>query len=294
VERYGPVRKKFKGSIIVCLFGKHEFFFLQNALFGAGPDGRQQNTAYEYIYVSNSPELTETLQKEARIAERIYGLSVTLVFLAGNAGFGAANNIAAQYARSNRLMIVNPDVFPREPNWAEAHSRFIKDLPYEQTAMFGVPLFYDDGSLMHGGMYFDLDTCLSVRPDGISPHRLIRVEHYGKGAPATTPAYLRSRPVPAVTGAFISTDRAWFEKLGGFTEDYVFGHYEDADLCLKSLSAGQPVWLHNIGFWHLEGKGSTRRQAHEGGLLVNRWHFTKTWGNLIAATLHGRNPASLR
>jgi GT2 family glycosyltransferase len=156
--------------------------------------------------------------------------------------------------------------------------------------MFGVPLYYDDGSLMHGGMYFEADTGLSVRPEGITPQVLLRVEHYGKGAPPGTTAYLRSRPVPAVTGAFISADREWFEKLGGFSEQYVFGHYEDADLCLKSLDQGRAVWMHNIPFWHLEGKGSERRLAHEGGSLINRWHFTRSWGERIAYDLSGREP----
>jgi GT2 family glycosyltransferase len=96
--------------------------------------------------------------------------------------------------------------------------------------------------------------------------------------------------VPAVTGAFLSVDRAWFEKLGGFTEDYIFGHYEDADLCLKSLRAGTPAWLHDIRMWHLEGKGSRRLPQHEGGSLVNRWHFSRTWLPTIVPDLMGKTP----
>ena len=60
---------------------------------------------------------------------------------------------------------------------------------------------------------------------------LVRVEHYGKGAPPETTRFVQPRRVPAVTGAFMSFRRDWFERLGGFTEDFVFGHYEDADLC---------------------------------------------------------------
>ncbi len=286
VERFGPRPSKLDGSIIVCLFGKPEFLFLQSALFSASLGCGN----YEFVYVSNSPELTEALQREAQIAAQIYGLSLTLVFLPGNAGFGAANNVAVRHARSKRILIVNPDVFPRDNAWAQAHTRLVESLPADQTAMFGVPLYYDDGSLMHGGMYFEADTGLSVRPEGITPQVLLRVEHYGKGAPPGTTAYLRSRPVPAVTGAFISADREWFEKLGGFSEQYVFGHYEDADLCLKSLDQGRAVWMHNIPFWHLEGKGSERRLAHEGGSLINRWHFTRSWGERIAYDLSGREP----
>jgi GT2 family glycosyltransferase len=119
---------------------------------------------------------------------------------------------------------------------------------------------------------------------------MVRVEHYGKGAPEWSGTYTNARPVPAVTGAFMSADRAWFEHLGGFTEDYIFGHYEDADLCLKSLEQGTPTWLHDLRLWHLEGKGSTRRLHHEGGSLVNRWSFTRRWSQMIAAGLTGANP----
>ena len=286
-EYYGPRHKRYKASFIVCLFGKVEYFFLQNALFVSGVGVED----IEFIYVSNSPELTDPLQKEARIAEQIYGLSLILVTLPGNAGFGAANNAAARFARSDRLVIINPDVFPRDNNWAIRHAEIVDSRPATETAMFGAPLYYDDGSLMHGGMYFDIDRGLSVKPNGTKISNIIRVEHYGKGAPSGSSRYVQARPVPAVTGAFMSVRRDWFETLGGFTEDYVFGHYEDADLCLKSLSRGVPVWLQDIRFWHLEGKGSVRRAPHEGGSLVNRWLFTRTWGAMIECDLVGRTPS---
>ncbi len=288
-EQFGP-RRKFRGSIVVCLYGKPEFLFLQSALFSTLPGIEE----YEFIYVSNSPELTETLQKEAAIAEQVYGLSQTLVLLPGNAGFGAANNVAVNFAESDRVLITNPDVFPRDHGWAAAHTAILDGLPREQTAMFGAPLFYDDGSLMHAGMFFEMDQGLSVKPDGIVRQALVRVEHYAKGAPPNTAEFRRSRVVPAITGAFVSADRKWYEKLGGFSEEYVFGHYEDADLCLKSRAAGREIWCHDLPMWHLEGKGSTRRLAHEGGSMVNRWHFTRNWGEMIAAELTGRVPGPAR
>jgi hypothetical protein len=88
----------------------------------------------------------------------------------------------------------------------------------------------------------------------------------------------------------LSIDRAWYEKLGGFTDDYIFGHYEDADLCLKSLHAGTPAWLHDIRMLHLEGKGSRRLPQHEGGSLVNRWNFSRTWIPKIVPDMVGRTP----
>ena len=289
VERYGPQAGPFAASVVVCLYGRVEYLFLQAAIFSAGPGAR----AYEYIYVCNSPELTETLQREARMAAQVYGLSLTLVFLPGNAGFGAANNAAVRYARSARLLMLNPDVLPRGPGWAADHLALVDALPAAQTDLFGVPLFYDDGSMMHGGMYVDSDIGLSVRTDGVVRQELLRVEHYGKGAPPGYAPYRGSRMVTAVTGAAIGADRAWFERLGGFSEAYVFGHYEDADLGLKAWRAGGQVWLHDLPFWHLEGKGSTRLAAHEGGSLINRWHFTRTWLATIEDGMRGQHPARL-
>jgi GT2 family glycosyltransferase len=285
-RRFGPPNARFAASIIVCLYGRMEFMFLQAALFTTAPGWRD----YEFIYVTNSPDLAEPMLKEAANLTRIYGLSITLVILPGNAGFGAANNIAASYAQSDRILIVNPDVFPRDNEWARQLTELTGALPPEQTRLFGVPLFYDDGSLMHAGMYFELDEGLLIAVEGITRRELVRVEHYGKGAPPGTLRLLAARPVPAVTGAFISIDRAWFESLGGFAPDFAFGHYEDADLCLRSLAAGTPAWLHNVGFWHMEGKGSNRHGAHEGGSLVNRWHFTRTWADFIRSDLLGPHP----
>jgi GT2 family glycosyltransferase len=287
VEHFGGAAPAYKGSIIVCLYGRPEYLFLQQAMFSRLP-GIQD---YEFIYICNSPEIAEPLLKEARRCTQIYGLDLTLIILAANAGFGAANNLAAQHARSKRLLIVNPDVFPYGPDFALRHSALLDGLPPERTALFGAPLYYDDGSLMHAGMYFEKDTAPSFMGGKRQEISILRVEHYGKGAPPETPRFLRPRPVPAVTGAFISVDHGWFESLGGFTEDYIFGHYEDADLCLKSLEAGRVPWLHDVRLYHLEGKGSTRLPPHEGGSAVNRWLFTKTWEAVLEEGLLGPNPA---
>ncbi len=289
VERFGVrAGRRYKGSIIVCLYGRAEYLTLQAALFSGLPGIED----YEFVYVSNSPELAEQLGRDAHIAARAYGIPVTLVLLPGNAGFGAANNIAVAVSESDRCLIVNPDVFPYHRDWAARHTTLIDEAPAAQTRLFGAPLYYDDGSLMHAGMYFDGDGALSMEGARFRRNFTLRVEHFGKGAPPDATEFLRPRPVPAVTGAFISCERAWFEKLGGFSEEYVLGHYEDADLCLKSLGEGAAPWLHDIRFWHLEGKGSGRRQAaHEGASIVNRWLFNRRWGEAIVPQILGQRPS---
>jgi GT2 family glycosyltransferase len=287
VERFGVQERSPRSTIMVCLYGRPEFFFVQSCLFTGSPG----IDAYEFVYVCNSPEIAEVLLREARSANLIYGLASSIMILPANAGFGAANNAAAGIARSDRLLAVNPDVFPRDPEWARKHNELLDAAPPEQTRLFGVPLYYDNGSLMHGGIYFDIDVGLSLSSGRPIAQRVCRTEHYGKGAPAQSTQFTRPRPVPAVTGAFMSIDRQWFEQLGGFTEDFIFGHYEDADFCLKSLERGTAPWLQDIRMWHLEGSGSTRQLPHEGGSIVNRWLFSRTWLPLIESALRGPAPS---
>ena len=287
VQRFGAEGGRKKGSLVVCLYGKAEFMFLQNALFSLGRGIED----YEFVYVSNSPELSEIMIRNAEVGSRTYGVDQTIVLLPGNAGFGAANNAAARAAHSDRVVALNPDVFPRDPDWARRHIEIVEAGDSAASRIFGSTLYYDNGTLMHGGMYFDVDVGVFSLGSRLQTLPLARVEHYGKGAPSWAHEFTRARPVPAVTGAFISADSAWFDALGGFSEDYVFGHYEDADLCLKSFVRGAPVWLHDLNLWHLEGGGSVRRAVHEGGSILNRWLFLSQWAAVLEDGLLGPSPS---
>jgi GT2 family glycosyltransferase len=286
VQRFGPEGGKVRGSLVICLYGRPDFLFLQNALFGGLPGIED----YELIFVSNSPRLGDRLLRDARIASLVHGLRQTLVLLPGNAGFAAANNVGFAHARSDRIIAVNPDVMPRQLDWARRHTQAVEALPPAQTALFGVPLYYEDGSLMHGGMYFTLDSVPIEASGRLQRRDLVRVEHHGKGASPDEASLTRARPVPAVTGAFMSCRRNWFERLGGFSDSYIYGHYEDADICLRSLAAGTAPWLHDIRLWHLEGKGSIRTPASEGATFVNRWQFSRSWVETIRSSLLGPSP----
>jgi GT2 family glycosyltransferase len=284
--QFGERHARYLGSIVVVLHGNADFLTLQAAFFSQCPGYDE----YEFIYVSNSPELNDRLVRDATNASRIYGLAITLILLPGNAGFGVANNLGAAAAQSGRILFVNPDVLPRELYWPRIQASIVESLPAAQTALFGVPLYYGDGSLMHGGMYIDLHGGCSVQNGRVVRREILRVEHYGKGAPPGAPEYVTARAVPAVTGAFMSIDREWFERLGGFSPEFIFGHYEDVDLCLRSLEAGTPAWLHDLPFWHLESVGSKSLSLHDGGRLVNRWNLTEKWSALVRAELNGKSP----
>jgi GT2 family glycosyltransferase len=267
--RFNGGKRDVTKSVITCLYGSPELLPLQVALFSRS----ERFADVEFVYINNSPEHAEFLQRQAKQSARLYDVPITLIHAEVNLGFAAANNVAATHAASNRLLFVNPDVLPKEHDWLVKHDEFSRS---EGGTFFGACLYYDDGSVMHAGMHLERDTF--VEP-GEGTVELLRVEHYAKGFPDWAPEARETRIVPAVTGAFMSIDRSHFERLGGFSEDYIFGHYEDADLCLRSAAQGEPVWYcADVKLWHMEGKGSVRRPVHEGASKVNRWRFAQAWG----------------
>ena len=139
VQRFVTTGRSPRASLVICLFGRPEFLFLQAVAFSRLPGFTLD---YEFIYVSNSPELSERLVNEAEIAHRIYGVDITLVLLSGNTGFGIANNAGVQHCRSDRILITNPDVFPMSMDWATTHQKIVEQRPTAETKLFGVPLYY--------------------------------------------------------------------------------------------------------------------------------------------------------
>ena len=280
VRKFNSNGRRFTKSFIVCLYGAPEFLPLQVALFSQSA----RSSDAEFIFVNNSPEHNEWLERLAKQSARLYDVPITIVHAGENIGFGAANNLAAQHACSDRLLFMNPDVFPKDVDWIKKHDDFAS-IP--AGTIFGARLYYNDGSAMHAGMHFVRESFI----DGNALRKeLLSTDHFAKGFPDWVDDVTTTRIVPAITGAFMSIDRSHFERLNGFDEDFVFGHYEDGDLCLRSTAVGQPIWYcADVKLWHMEGKGSKKLSSHEGAKRLNRWHLTHKWSSL--ADLNGGIPS---
>jgi GT2 family glycosyltransferase len=200
--------------------------------------------------------------------------------MSDNVGFGAANNVAISHASSESIYIINPDVFPMQ-----AYSKILRATLQDRvlgSKLWGGLLFYDDYNLMHSGMYIEHDSffhCPSfnktARIAGASIG-LARVEHFDKGVPFEEARWKRPRVVPAITGALMAFRKKYFEKLGGFSTRYIYGHYEDADLSLRWAEAHGPVVIDpGLRLVHLEGQGSRVRGAqYRGAAMANRYLFS--------------------
>lgn len=279
IERFRP--RPVTHSFVTVLFGSTEPVKLQPMLFRAA-----KLDFGEWIYVCNSPEDASHVLDLGKQMSELYDVMITVIVLGDNAGFGAANNIAIEHASSNRIFIINPDVYPLT-NHASLLQRVLTDGELGST-LWGGLLFYDDYNLMHSGMYVTADTfvrCNSLNGlDAGSPSapvRLLRIEHYDKGVPFTAEKWKTSREVPAITGAVMAFDRPQFEKLSGFSTRYIYGHYEDADLSLRwRHSVGAVALQPHIRLVHLEGQGSKARgEEFRGASIVNRYFFSFQHGD---------------
>ncbi len=264
---FGTAKTAPRISLVCVLYGLPDFLYLlvsQFARFG-GLHG------LEFIFVNNSPEIEEVLLRDAELASMVFDANIQVITLNQNCGFSHANNVGVGAANADCIAIINPDVFPRD---AAAIDR-LRALAETDLGddIYGGKLYYADGSVMHEGMFFVEDQRLTV----LCQRPVWTVEHFRKGfADTASPAV---RPVPALTGALQILSRRLFERMGGFSTDFFFGHYEDADLCLRIRQAGGRVLLDPaLAYWHYEGMGSIKRPEHVGSGLYNRWFFSGLWG----------------
>jgi len=263
---YGPRPARPLLSFVCCIYGIPDFLFLQVAQFARYASLER----FEFIYVNNTPELEEVLHRDAELAASVFGTSITIISLNQNTGFSHANNVGIAAARAQTIVVINPDVFPYDAASVVALTKLAAGKA--RRAIAGGKLFYADGTVMHEGMYFVADPRLSA----LARTKVWTVEHFRKGFPDL--GGRASLPVQAVSGALMVFDRADFDQLGGFDERFVYGHYEDADLCLRFAEQGWKVLYDGaLTFWHYEGRGSIKRPEHAGALHFNRWYFSRKW-----------------
>ncbi len=72
----------------------------------------------EFVFVNNSPEIEETLLRDAELASLVFGAEVRVLSLNQNCGFSHGNNIGVSASRGQTIAIINPDVFrATAPRW---------------------------------------------------------------------------------------------------------------------------------------------------------------------------------
>jgi GT2 family glycosyltransferase len=276
VDTYGEPPAEPEVSLIVPLYKRLDFAEHQLLHFSRDPDLAET----ELVYVLDSTEQTEELERLAGELFALHGQPFRVVNLTSGAGFAGANNHGIEVSRGRRLLLLNSDVIPDRPGWISALSEF-----YERTegiGALGPKLLYEDDSLQHAGLYFHR------APGGA----LWENAHCFKGLHRSFPAANVARPVPAVTAACMLIDRELYEDVGGLPLHYVKGDYEDSELCLKLAEAGRENWyLPEVELYHLEGQSylpGARRVPSE----YNMWLHTSLWAERIEAVMSEFDPVA--
>lgn len=182
-----------------------------------------------------------TEAKTARLLSALTADGAATVFAIDEPfNWSRANNLGAT-GDQDILVFANNDIEMLTEGWDD---RLRAWLAVADVGVVGARLLYPDRTLQHAGILFDAW-------DG-------RPAHEGAGAPEKAGGPLerwrRSRPVAAVTGAFMACRRATFDAIGGFDERLAIA-YNDIDFCLKARAQGlKVVYAADIEAIHAESK----------------------------------------
>jgi GT2 family glycosyltransferase len=266
-------------SIIVPLYGRHDLAEYQMAQFADDPEFQ----SVELIYVVDDPAIFDEFRSICSDLYGIYQVPFVLAFPGANLGFAGANNFGAEIARGQYLLLMNSDVMPKRPGWLGDLLRIYKSL--RAPGLLGAKLLYEDGSVQHAGIGFRRhaawgDLWINDHPlKGQSPLGLSGV-----------------REVDAVTAACALIEATLYRELGGFSEDYIVGDFEDSDLCLRASSAGRRNHIAlDIELYHLERQSQNRVGDaiwRTNLTAYNCWLHNSRWADLIERTSQDRTLAS--
>lgn len=168
-------------------------------------------------------------------AEAIAGRfpQVELIRLDRNVGFAKANNLAAERARGEYLLLLNPDTvvqdraIERLVAFADAHA---------EAAIFGGRTLFGDGTLNPASCWrrptlWSAFCIASGLTSIFGRWGLFSPESYGRWKRDTM------REVDIVSGCFFLIRRRAWDELGGFAPEF-FMYGEEADLCLRARKLG--------------------------------------------------------
>jgi O-antigen biosynthesis protein len=235
-------------SIVVSLAGQVNAIDHHLIQFRTDPDV----CGADLIYLVDTAEAADELVTRLAELHWLYPVPFRLVTLTAKAGPTVMDAVGVSMARASRLVFLSPDVMPDRPGWLSAMGSFYDSQP--RIGALGPRLIYEDGSLQHAGLGFEL---VSPQEFGLagSASGTWQARSFFKGLPQDFDGATDSRAVPAVSGACMMIDRELFESVGGLRNVYVDGEYEDVDLCLRIAAAGRENWYTaDATLYHLEGR----------------------------------------
>lgn len=225
-----PTSESPEVSIVLVLYNRAELTFrcLRSLC-------QIEEPSFEVIVIDNaSSDRTEELFK------RIDG--VRYIRNQENLHFLRGSNQGAKLARGENLLFLNNDT-----EVGRDSLRFALETVKKGAGAVGGRLILPGGELQEAGSIVWRDgTCLG----------------YGRGDHPERAPYMFARPVDYVSGAFLLTPRALFEKLEGFYDGFAPAYYEETDYCLRLWKNGSSVVFDpRIAIRHFEFASSSSPES---------------------------------
>jgi hypothetical protein len=263
-------------SLIIPLYQEYGFLRAQMQAWAFDPD----RASTEILYVLDKPEDVHRVRSMLEGLHRLLAVPCRLLVLTSNGGYARATNLGAGVARGRTLVLLNSDVVPARSGWlGRWHAWHTRTL---QLGVSGPRLLYADGALQHAGLFFE---------QGLMPWWTNN--HYYKGFPGNYTPALVSRPVPAVTGACLMVRRELFVSLGGLSEDYVVGDFEDSDFCLRVRALGGTCgYCAEEALYHFERRSVSSNTDYSRTIAAwyNGWLHSTRFATQIADVMSGFAP----
>ncbi|MGH1349480.1 MAG: glycosyltransferase family 2 protein [Methyloligellaceae bacterium] len=221
--------------------------------------------SYELIVVDNNSQdgSAEAIEKEFP--------DIKLMALKDNLGFAKANNLAAEHASGEYVLLLNPDTVVLDKA-IDRLMTFAKERP--EAGIWGGRTYYGDKSLNPYSCWRRTTVWnLFCRVSGIagvfSKSEFLNSEAYGGWQRDSV------RQVDIVTGCFFLITKELWTDLKGFDPAF-FMYGEEADLCLRAGKKGySPMVTPNAGIIHYGGASDTVQEDKMVRLLKGKISLVK-------------------
>lgn len=223
------------------------------------------NISFEIIIVDNNSKDNSCSYIKQNFPE------IILIESKINLGFGKANNLGVQYAKADKILLLNNDTILLNPI-----------LPaitiLDKNPNIGVVAI----NMLNGKKQYV--TAVGKFP---TPLRLIKISFLKDNrADFTKGEFTRNLyDVDWVSGSFMILRKVDFETIGGFDEDY-FMYVEDVDLCKKMKNIGKRcVFISNLNYIHFVGFNKSRERLLLNGYQIYANKHFSLIGNMIAQVM---------
>lgn len=168
-----------------------------------------------------------------------------------NLGFARADNIGAEKASGDFILLLNsdarlkPDSLAKAVGWMRANPK---------CGVAGAQLLNPDGSRQNSIANFP-----SLATELLNKSLLRRL--FPNRYPGKEQQFASPTEVDTVIGAFFLVPRTVWNAIGGFDERYFF-FFEETDFCLQARRRGYRVMhLPDVEVWHEQGKSAGQRNT---------------------------------